>query len=205
MTRMDPHEVLGVPRGAGPEEIAQAYRDLAKRFHPDRRPDDAGAELVMRDINAAYSALQGGTPPGMPPRPRRDAEGEAHARPRARPGIWLDPAVRKALGAELLRSLEQREAVYAIADAATSDAFHVRLAVTDRRLLWLRDDALTDRVRYVRWSAVDRIDGRLRGRLRQTGVLEIHPRRGRRATFAELEPAALRTVLAAARRIVPAS
>jgi hypothetical protein len=205
MRDMDPHEVLGVPHGAGPEEIAQAYRDLAKRFHPDRKPDDAGAALLMRDINAAYAALNGGAPAATPqPRPR-DPDADAYAHSQRRPGIWLDPAVRKALGTELLRSLDQRETVHVIVDAATSDAFHVRLAVTDRRLLWLRDDALTDRVRYLRWSAVDRVDGRLRGRLRRTGLLEVHPRRGRRVTFAELEPAALRTVLAATRRIVPAS
>jgi curved DNA-binding protein CbpA len=216
MHAMDPHDVLGVRPGAGPEEIARAYRDLAKRFHPDRRPDDVAAELMMREVNAAYTALSGSRrahgrgrhdrhrPPRGGPAQGRPAETQPHPDDGRRRGEWLEPTLRAALGSELLAALEDEEPVCVVTDAAMSDAFDVRLAVSDRRLLWLRDDAATDRVRTLRFAAIERIEGRLKGRLRPTGRLHVHPRDGRRITFAELEPGALRSVLLATRRAVPA-
>lgn len=55
----DPHEVLGVRRGAGPDEIRAAYRTLAKKHHPDVAPPDQrpAAEQRMRRIQQAYDAL----------------------------------------------------------------------------------------------------------------------------------------------------
>lgn len=202
MNAMDPHDVLGVPPGAEPEEIARAYRDLAKRFHPDRRPDDVSAALMMREVNAAYTALQGGGPGPAP------VNGSARRPPRTQTrrgpaGTWLEPRLRRALGGELLAVLDAGEPVLVVTDAATSDAFHVRLVVTDRRLLWLRDDAPTDRVRSLRFHRLEGIDGHLRGRRRPTGRLAVRPRDGRRLVFAEIEPAALRSVLLATRRAVP--
>jgi curved DNA-binding protein CbpA len=215
MQAMDPHDVLGVRPGAGPEEIARAYRDLAKRFHPDRRPDDVAAALMMREVNAAYTALSGagrargagrGRHRRTPGGPAQGSPAEAQPRPSdgRRRGDWLEPELRRALGSELLAVLETQEPVYVVTDAAMSDAFDVRLAVSDRRLLWLRDDAATDRVRTLRFAAVERVEGRLKGRLRATGRLHVQPRHGRRITFAELEPSALRSVLLATRRAVPA-
>lgn len=201
MIGMDPHEVLGIHPGAGPEEVARAYRALAKRLHPDRRPDDVAAALMMREVNAAYAALSGvrrGSPaPGAPPAPA--------ARPRRTAATWLEPRIRRALGSELLAVLEPQEPILVVTDAATSDAFSVRLAVSDRRLIWLRDDAPTDRVRSLRFRGVEHVEGRLKGRRRPRGLLTVHPRDGRKLTFAELEPAALREVLAASRRAVAAA
>ena len=53
----DPFAVLGVPPSASAEEVAAAYRRLAKRWHPDRSPDRA-AEGRMAEINAAYDLLR---------------------------------------------------------------------------------------------------------------------------------------------------
>ena len=108
--------------------------------------------------------------------------------------------MRRALGAELADFLEPGEEVAVVTDAATWDAFHVRLAVSDRRLLWLRDDAPTDRVRYLRWRDIAAIDGRLKRPRRRVGELRVIPRHGRRVSFSELEPAALRLVVLAVRK-----
>ena len=197
---MDPHAALGVPSDADFDQIARAYRELAKKFHPDHRPGDVDAARRMAEINAAYTLLRDAGED-------RIARRSSRPRPRARrttPGSWLHPEVRAALGHELLAALEPDEEVVVVTDAATWDSPRIRLAVSDRRLLWLRADAPTDRVRYLRWRAVERVEGRLRRPRRKVGELLVHPRHGRRLVFAEMEPPALRLVLAIVRRHVPA-
>ena len=58
MAGVDPFTVLGVAPGASPEEVAAAYRDLAKAWHPDRR-GEAGKDK-MAEINIAYELLRAG-------------------------------------------------------------------------------------------------------------------------------------------------
>ena len=53
----DPYTTLGVDRKASDEDIKKAYRKLARQSHPDRNPDDAGAEERFKDIQEAYSVL----------------------------------------------------------------------------------------------------------------------------------------------------
>ncbi len=57
----DPYKVLGVSPEASDEEIKKAYRDLAKKFHPDRNPGNEEAARRMNDINAAYDQIKNGT------------------------------------------------------------------------------------------------------------------------------------------------
>src|SRR5918998_6662572 len=52
----DYYEVLGVSRDAGPDELQQAFRRLARANHPDVNRDP-GAEERFKEINEAYSAL----------------------------------------------------------------------------------------------------------------------------------------------------
>ncbi len=52
--RRDPYAILGVPRGAGRDQIAAAYRRLAKAIHPDL---GSTAETDMRDLNWAWHIL----------------------------------------------------------------------------------------------------------------------------------------------------
>ena len=54
----DPYKVLGVSRDASDDEIKQAYRRLAKQYHPDRNPGDAEAAKKMQQINAAYEQIK---------------------------------------------------------------------------------------------------------------------------------------------------
>jgi molecular chaperone DnaJ len=53
----DPYKTLGVDRKASDEEIKRAYRKLARRYHPDRNPDDNAAEERFKEVQEAYSVL----------------------------------------------------------------------------------------------------------------------------------------------------
>ena len=54
----DPYKVLGVSRDATDEQIKQAYRRLAKKYHPDLNPGDKEAARKMQEVNAAYEQIK---------------------------------------------------------------------------------------------------------------------------------------------------
>ena len=54
----DPYKILGVSRDASDDEIKRAYRQLAKKYHPDRNPGNAEAAQKMQEVNAAYEQIK---------------------------------------------------------------------------------------------------------------------------------------------------
>lgn len=56
MAERDYYEILGVPRDATPEDLKQAFRRLARQYHPDVS-DDPAAEERFKEINEAYAVL----------------------------------------------------------------------------------------------------------------------------------------------------
>ncbi len=56
-TKQDYYELLGVARKAQLKEIRQAYRKLARKFHPDLNPGDKSAEEKFKQIQEAYDVL----------------------------------------------------------------------------------------------------------------------------------------------------
>ena len=57
----NPYSTLGVSASASDDEIKKAYRDLARKYHPDNYTDNPLADLAqekMKEINAAYEEIQ---------------------------------------------------------------------------------------------------------------------------------------------------
>jgi hypothetical protein len=183
---MDPYAVLGVRPGAADQEVARAYREAAKRWHPDRSPgEDAAAK--MAEINAAYDLVRAAAQHEAPG-PWREGDPTPQGRAAAnagRKGGWLLPALRVALGPELLNTLTEGEEVKLVTPTSTWASPRAILAVTERRLLWLLDDAPVARVHSLAFRNVAEIAHRVR---RKHAALTVKTIAGRRHVFHDLRP-----------------
>src|SRR5947207_1265958 len=80
----DYYATLGVNKGATEKEIKQAFRKLARKFHPDVNPGDKAAESKFKDINEAYEVL--GDPPKRKKYDKLGANWRAYEQAEARGG-----------------------------------------------------------------------------------------------------------------------
>jgi DnaJ-class molecular chaperone len=71
----DPYKVLGVPKNASQDDIQKAYRQLAKKLHPDLNPGNTKAEEQFKEVSAAYDVVGDSTKRARFDRGEIDASG----------------------------------------------------------------------------------------------------------------------------------
>jgi hypothetical protein len=191
---MDPHAVLGLDSGASLDEAARAYRQLAKRHHPDRAGRES--EERMAQLNVAYEMLRASQRPSA-------LASKPSAPERVVTGGWLPEAMRRALGRELLSVLEAHEAVDLVTPTSTWASPSTLLAVTDRRLLWLLDDAVGHRVRFLLFRDAEGAEQRPMRLRRSRAQLRVRSRYGKPWTFTDLRPATAAAIAGHVRSRVP--
>ena len=55
--KRDYYEVLEINREASQSEIKKSFRSLARKYHPDKNPDDPDSELKFKEVQEAYAIL----------------------------------------------------------------------------------------------------------------------------------------------------
>ena len=55
--KRDYYEVLGIDKNASEQDIKKAFRQQAKKYHPDLHPGDKEAEAKFKEVNEAYKVI----------------------------------------------------------------------------------------------------------------------------------------------------
>jgi len=77
-SKRDYYSILGVGKDASEDQIKQSFRSLARKYHPDKNPNDAEAETKFKEIQEAYAILSN-------PEERRKYDVFGHERPGGSP------------------------------------------------------------------------------------------------------------------------
>jgi hypothetical protein len=120
VTGQDPFEVLGLEPSASSGEIASAYRQLARKHHPDQHPgatseQRAVHEARMAEINAAHRSIQDGWRPSTVPKPQRARPAKPRVTPPPPPTPGPNPEIGEPEGGEPVSPWK----VFAVLGAAT--------------------------------------------------------------------------------------
>ncbi|MBR3569630.1 MAG: DnaJ domain-containing protein [Oscillibacter sp.] len=97
----DPYAVLGVSETAADEEIKRAYRELARKYHPDNYQNNPLADLAeekMKEINAAYEEINKHRAGG-----RSDYQSYQSARPSSAGGAYYEARYNSSASPDLQR------------------------------------------------------------------------------------------------------
>lgn len=78
----DYYSILGVPKSASQAEIQKAYRELARKHHPDMNPDDKTAKKKFQEVQSAFDVLNNPEKRAMYDRYGSDFEGQGGGGPR---------------------------------------------------------------------------------------------------------------------------
>jgi len=120
----DPYRVLGVSPTATDEEIKKAYRDLARKYHPDNYHDNPLADLAqekMKEINEAYDTItkarENGGQNGSSYGGFGGGAGQAYARQQSASGSPQYAEIRAAINAGNLARAEQLLNAMSVRDA----------------------------------------------------------------------------------------
>lgn len=135
----DPYKVLGVSPNASDDEIKQAYRRLAKQYHPDRNPGDPVAARKMQEINAAYEQIK--NPEAARQQGRSSYGGQSYG------GYGYDPfggAWQQYAGSRQTGDRYQQSAYQYILYGAYQEALNVLNSTTERNARWYYLSALAN-------------------------------------------------------------
>ena len=135
----DPYEVLGVPHGASEDEIKKAYRELARKYHPDNYANNPLADLAqekMKEINEAYATLMKGG--------RQQADAGSTGGQRSSAGSTSSPLyeIRRRIQ---LGDLDGAEAGLNAVSARTAEWYYLRGVIAQRRG-WMDEAAQNFRI-----------------------------------------------------------
>ena len=117
----DPYSILGVSKDATDQEIKDAYRELARKYHPDNYTDDNPlkdlASEKMQEINAAYDEIQ---------RMRSDKSSQnGNFYSGSTSGVYAD--IRRKLNDRNFREAERQ--LFSVPDSARTSEWHYLLSV----------------------------------------------------------------------------
>lgn len=125
--KRDFYEVLGIQKGASEDEIKKAYRELARKYHPDNYANNPLADLAqekMKEINEAYATLMKGG--------RQQADAGSTGGQRSSAGSTSSPLyeIRRRIQ---LGDLDGAEAGLNAVSARTAEWYYLRGVIAQRR------------------------------------------------------------------------